>query len=139
MSTTSLSCIFPNSTHPRQVLILNGVLRGPVRRPSGRILVKTSARSSKSMRAGVLNSGSANSQPAQWSYLRASGIGCRGRPFVILFSTYASTPIFSASSSMPETWNHTEPCVGVLVPPTPSTVTFFLLRGRRRCLAILSC
>ena len=33
------------------------------------------------------------------------------------------TSTFAASSSMPETWNHTDPRVGVLVPPTPSTIT----------------
>ena len=129
----------PNSTHKRQLLIADGVPRGPVRRPSRRILVKTSAPSSKSMHAGVLNSGSASSKWDIWSRLRASGMACRGRSLVIFLSTYACTAIFSASSSMPETWNYKDPRVGVVVPLTPSTIVFFLLRGSRSCCAIRSC
>ena len=36
---------------------------------------------------------------------------------------------------MPDTWNHTNPCVGVLVPATPTTLAFLLLCGKRRCCA----
>ena len=138
-STTSLSCIFLNSTHPRHVLIADGVPWGPVCQPSQRILVKTSAPSSKSMSAGVLNSGSANYRSDIWSHLRETGIGCRRRSLAIFLRMYACTPIFSASSSTPETWNHTEPRIGVVIPPTPSTITFFLLRYTHKCWANRSC
>ena len=138
-STTSLSCILLKSTHPKQVFISDDVPRRPVRQSSLRILVKTSTPSGKSMRAGVLNSESAKSRSDNWSNLRSGGIGCRGRSFVIFFSTYASTPIISAASLTTETWNRTEAHVGILVPPIPSTIIFFLLRGRRRCWAIRSC
>ena len=47
MSTTSLSSILPKSTYQKQVLIADGVLRGPIRRPSQSMLVNTSAPSSK--------------------------------------------------------------------------------------------
>ena len=42
---------------------------------------------------------------------------------MIFLSTYASTTIFTASSSTPETWNHTDSRVGVVVPPTIRSCT----------------
>ena len=138
-STTLLPWSLPNSTHLKQVMIADGVPRGPVCRPSRRMLVKTSAPSNKSVPAGVLKSRSASFNFDKWSHLRASGIGCSGtcRSFVIFFSTNASTPIFSPSSSTPDTWNHTDPCVRVLVSPIPFTLAFLLLhiRGKCRCCA----
>ena len=88
--------------------------RGPVRRPSRStcILVNTSAPSSKSKRAGVLKSEPASFRYDKWSYLRATGIGCRGRSLVTFFS-------------MSDTWNHMEPRVHVLAPATPSTLAIF--------------
>ena len=107
------------------------------------ILMQTLAPGSKSMRAGVLKSKScaASFRSDKWSHLRATGIGCKGRSLVTFFSTYVSTPTFSASSSTPDTWNHMEPLVRVLVshPATPFTLVFFLLCGRHRCWASLSC
>ena len=139
MSTISLPFIFPNRTHPNDVLIAEGVPGGPVRRPSRSMLEKTSAPNNKSTRAGVLNSGSANFKSERCSHFSASGIGSSGRSFVILFGTYASTSIFSASSSRPEIWNQTDPRVFVVVPPIPCTNIFFLFRFRRSCCASRSC
>ena len=135
-STTSLPSILPKSTIQKEVLTANsiGVPHGPVYRPSRSMLVITSAPSSKSMCAGVLKSESASFRLDK-SHLRATGIWCSGRSLVIFFSTYASTLTFSALSSMPDTWNHTETRVSVLGQATPSILAFFLLRGRHRCCA----
>ena len=102
--------------------------------PSWNILVNTSAPSSISVCAGVLMSESARFNLVRWSHVKATAIGCRGRSLVIFFSMYASTPTFSVSSSMPDTWNHTEPREHV----STLTIAFLFQRGRRRSCASLS-
>ena len=44
----------------------------------------------------------------------------------------APTQILSTSSLKPDTWNHMDPHVGLLVTPTPSTFSFLLLRSEHR-------
>ena len=79
------------------------------------------------MCARVLKSESSHFKSDKWSHLRATGIGYKGRPLCIFFNTYASTLTFSTSSIMLDTWNDTEPLVGILVPATPSTLAFLML------------